>query len=324
MSRCFIACLGLLAAMVVFQGATNEPPAGATRVAPPAAPRAALRVQRRARVDDEVRVRDLLLTDDDDAEDSREEALERALASRVKAEFKNLPLEDCLRTLCEEHDIDLHFDEQRINEAGVDLRQPVNLKVAGVHLQSVLELLLEQRELEWLLRHEVLFITSRAAAGQLLESRAYNVGHLALAGHAPEQLAEAIRGCVEPDDWEEVGGACNLKVTGQVLVIRATQRMHFDVESLLAELEEIADEDEEAEEERRARDAAVTLSSYKTGVELAERLEKVLPRIVAPHSWEPAGGDGKLFAVANRLVVVQTVAVQRQIAKLISELLSGT
>jgi len=124
---------------------------------------------------------------------------------------------------------------------GVDT--PVTRRLQGVTLRSGLRLMLDPLELTYLVKDEVLLITTVKAASIERTVRIYPVGDLITPGSAdkPGQgltpLVDIIRGTVEPKSWQHPGGAdIEPWALGQALVIRQTWAGHEEIELLLAGL----------------------------------------------------------------------------------------
>src|SRR5260370_35316319 len=109
-----------------------------------------------------------------------------AVGKQTTAELLELPLEDALTFLKEYHNISVWIDKQAMTEEGIPLDQPVTLKLAGVRLESILNLLLQPVQLDWVIADEVLKITTRAWADANPEVRPSNSQNLIDARHTPQ------------------------------------------------------------------------------------------------------------------------------------------
>jgi len=199
-----------------------------------------------------------ILRDEKD-DDSTEARIVRTLAKPTTVEFVDLPLEDCISFLKEFHNVNVWLDKGALADAGVALDQPVTLKLAGVTLESVLHLLLEPMELDWIVQDEVLKITTRSWADRHPETRTYDIHNLIEAGHQQEDLIAAITKCIAPASWTGKEATAGISHTGGVLVIRQSQRVHSDIAHLLEELDEIAEAREAGDAGKEAKTAAFTV-----------------------------------------------------------------
>ena len=191
---------------------------------------------------------------DDRAESAAEEKIVRSLDKPTTVDFTELPLEEALTFLKDYHDINIWIDRGSIADEGIPLEQPVTLKLASVRLESVLNLLLQPADLDWVIQDEVMKITTESWAAQHPEVRSYDVRNLIDAGHTPEDLTAAITKSIEPDSWGAKVGHASISHTGGVLVIRQSQRVHSEIAHLFADLDDIAKvgEDEPADEGKKA------------------------------------------------------------------------
>lgn len=255
-----------------------------------------------------------------DEEDSAEAEIAKALDRPTTVEFIDSPLEDCFSFLREFHKINIWLDRGALTDEGVALDQPITLKLTGVRLESILNLLLGPVQLDWIIQDEVLKITTRAKADELGEVRTYDVQNLLDSGHTPEELIASITKCVAPGTWTGEDASGGISHTGGVLIVRQSQRTHAEVASVLEDLDRIAD----AEEEERAdakRNTVVSVKVYPTGKQPADQVAQCLQDFVEIKSWQSRGGSGKVRPLTGALVIEQTAAVHQSIQRFLAQLL---
>lgn len=249
---------------------------------------------------------------------SAEEKILKALDKATTVDFVDLPLEDCLTFLHDYHGINIWLDKQVLTDEGVALDAPQTLKLADAKLESVLNLILGPHELDWIIQDEVLKITTRDWAARHPEVRTHPVQALLDAGHTPEELIEAIKTSIEPFQWTSQQGTAGISHTGGVLVVRGSQRVQSEIAQLLAELDEIV-EDDENDPGKRERDAVVSVRAYPTRRQRSEHLAITLQNLVAEKTWSGQGGEGMVYPLEGVLVVKQTAAVHRSIQQLLAQ-----
>jgi hypothetical protein len=257
-------------------------------------------------------VKDLRLTNE---KNSAEDQIEESLAKPISINFSEMPLEDALGFLREEHHLDLWIDRLALQAAEIALDEAVTLQLSGVRLESILNLLLEPRDLDWLIQDEVLKITTRTRAAALAEPRTFRIQSLLDDGHTVDELIEVIVKCVDPDSWAEAGGAGTISHSGGVLICRQSQRVQIAIAVLLMELEDLA---EQQREEQQTAAPVITLEVYHTLDYPAEELAKALKALVVPDSWTREGID--LRTVKGALLIRQTPPVHREIQSVIKKL----
>lgn len=107
-----------------------------------------------------------------------EEKILAALDERTELDFLDQPLEDVMEYLKQRHDIEIQIDNKGLAEAGIGSDTPVTRSIKGITLRSALKLLLGELDLTYVIRNEVLLITSKAEADNLLSTRVYPVADL--------------------------------------------------------------------------------------------------------------------------------------------------
>lgn len=270
------------------------------------------RARPRAR-DDDLPIGHAILTK---GENSVEDKIIASLDKPTTVDFSETPLEDALQFLKDYHDINVWIDRGTLTEDGIALDFPVTLKLAGVRLESVLNLLLDPHEMDWVIQDEVLKITTKEWAAEHPEVRAYSVQNLVDAGHTPEDLIASITQSVEPRSWQKTAGISH---SGAVLIVRQSQRAHGEIARLLAELDDIADADEDEREANRKKDL-VSVKVYQTGRQPADKVAECLTELVARQSWATQGGKGKVRALEQAIVVEQTREVHQEIDRFLKQL----
>ncbi len=102
----------------------------------------------------------------------RELDIERKLKTPVSANFQDMPLSDVLHQLARLAAINLHLDPKGLTEEGVSPDTPVTLNLdQEVSLKSALRLILEPLRLSYVIKDEVLKVTSE----QLRDNEVYTV-----------------------------------------------------------------------------------------------------------------------------------------------------
>ncbi len=95
-----------------------------------------------------------------------------ALSEQAMANFAECPLVDAVEFLSRRHQIPILLDIVAIEEAGLLVDEPINLVLAGVTLRSVLNIMLSDLELTFIIEDEVMKITTVEVARERLASRA--------------------------------------------------------------------------------------------------------------------------------------------------------
>src|SRR5262249_32062689 len=158
----------------------------------------------------------------------------------TKMEFSATPLEKAVDYLKSLHKIDILLDNKALEDAGYGSDTPVTLKLENVKLVSALRWLLRDMDLTYLIKDEVLLVTTKDKADTELLTRTYPVSDLIDGndGNAYDNLIEAITGTVKPTTWDEVGGPGSLIPVpkSKSLVISQTRDVHDEVLDLWGSL----------------------------------------------------------------------------------------
>jgi hypothetical protein len=190
----------------------------------------------------------------------RAAAIECTLSEKSDIDATNLPLVDLVARLRQRHGIEIVLDEKALADAGVDEKTTINRHVSDVTLRSALGLTLDELDLTFVIWHEVLLITTKTEAENVIEPRVYPVGGLVspdadfigeppprmLASLGPSrapglfygELIELITSAVRPDAWDDVGGPLPLRDfdNAKAIVVPQTQQVHEEIAQLLRAL----------------------------------------------------------------------------------------
>jgi hypothetical protein len=199
----------------------------------------------------------------------------QALRDETRFEFNEVPLSDVVAFLKDRHFLEIQIDAKMLEAESIGTDTPVTCKLQGVTLRSALRLMLGALDLTYIVKDEVLLITTIKGASVERMVRIYPVGDLITpdSNDKPDQdfaaLIEIIKGTVEPRTWQHTGGAdIQPWSLGKSLVIRQTWAGHEEIESLLTGL-------------RGSRNAESLRSRAKAMVDLLERNahERVDPHV---------------------------------------------
>ncbi len=146
---------------------------------------------------------------------SQEAQIEEALRAKCDLEFTEHPLIDALRRLAEQRQVQLCIDHRALADEGFSEEAPVTCSIKGLPLRTALQLLLDELDLIYLIRHEVLFVTTKTEAENMLVIKVYPVFDLVArpsnaSSNSPgldfTTLIENITTNIAMTTWDEVGG----------------------------------------------------------------------------------------------------------------------
>lgn len=180
-----------------------------------------------------------------------EARIEVALREKCDFEFARVPLLDALNWLAERRQVQLSIDYEALRDEGFDFETRVTCSAKGLSCKAALELLLDERKLTYVIRHEVLLITTKTEAENILITKVYPVFDLVASppnGSANRtefdfnSLIENITTAIEPTSWDEVGGpgAIQSFTNSAALVISQRPGVHDEIAEYLKAHREVA------------------------------------------------------------------------------------
>lgn len=190
----------------------------------------------------------------------REEKLEAALRADTEANFPEIPLDEVMTYFSELHNVPIVIQRKDLEQIDVALDQPIDASLKDISLKNALIQILDPIELTYVVDRDLILITSKEKAAQMLKPRVYPVGDLCRSGPDDYQiLAEGIRNSNLGDwKWEELhvapggmggglgpqrrqvvnqaGGTISEVAESQSLVISQTYHAHNAIVELLTQL----------------------------------------------------------------------------------------
>jgi len=166
------------------------------------------------------------------------QAVRDALSQDVSFRFQETPLEEALREIADQANVNLLIDRRALLAASIDPDLLVRARCSDLPLHIAIGLLLKKYDLGWTIYNESLWITSRRAAERSLRLRIYPMSNLSVRASS---LSDMILEGVAPESWRDQGGQGLLFYYSYsprpLLVIRQTEEIHHEIERLLRQLE---------------------------------------------------------------------------------------
>ena len=178
------------------------------------------------------------------------ELLRATRESMTSLSFVEVPLSDVVNFLSENSKLPFDLDRPALEEEGINSDTPVSIEVSDVGLDDALYLLLGQYNLTWIVKHDVILITSKLTADNELRPLSYPVGDLVVLSDGDQrwsvfqcELQVLIQDAVSPNSWSSVGGAGTMQYfpASQCLMVNQTYSVHEQLAALLAMLRESSD-----------------------------------------------------------------------------------
>ena len=162
-----------------------------------------------------------------------------------RLEYIDTPLNQITEALSDDLRIPILFDLPALDGDGVSPEIEVSVQLPEMQLHSALDLLLRNSGagLDYVIRDEVLLITTIDRAKSLLETRIYDVGELAeFHGVSADDLSQLIlMGVGDRESWSNEGGPGTATSIGNNgLLIRQTQAIHREVAEFLDQFKRLS------------------------------------------------------------------------------------
>src|SRR5207244_3698260 len=110
----------------------------------------------------------------------KEREIERRLDLPISFDFKDTPLKQVIEDLRDWTGINIVPDQPALDDENISLDRPVTMHLEGVATKSALNLLLHQAHLIYVIKDEVLQITTEAHARGKLVAKTYQVADLVI------------------------------------------------------------------------------------------------------------------------------------------------
>jgi hypothetical protein len=176
-----------------------------------------------------------------------EERLRLALERPVDRDFVETPLEDVIAYLKDFTDAHVEPDRIALDDEGIGLDCSMTFLHKGIKLRSALTLMLERQGLTWLVKDEVLLITTPDRAGRMPLTEVYGVSDLVAAVDAQgrafndfDALIRTITRTIAPKTWDSTGGRAAIvpfEAPGIAAIVVAHRReAHEAIGQLLGDL----------------------------------------------------------------------------------------
>ncbi|HEY4312900.1 MAG TPA: hypothetical protein VGN12_25845 [Pirellulales bacterium] len=107
-----------------------------------------------------------------------EAKINRALQEVTSVDFQEMPLSDALDFLKHKFNIEIQLDTKGMSEENIGPSTPITKNLNNIKLRSILRLILGDLNLAYVVKDDVLLITSIESADSMTTTRVYDVGDL--------------------------------------------------------------------------------------------------------------------------------------------------
>jgi hypothetical protein len=149
-------------------------------------------------------------------------------------EFNETPLRDVIAGFRKVAGIDVLIDRRGLEDAGIDLDWPITpLLPAGLPLATALDVALRGVDLTWIVRDDLLEITTPERAHERLFVHVHDVADLADTADGLQLLIDLVQSSVAPTTWDTVGGPGSIRPDSATLVISQSWQLQRQVAGFL-------------------------------------------------------------------------------------------
>ncbi|RLT12069.1 MAG: hypothetical protein DWI22_00055, partial [Planctomycetota bacterium] len=198
----------------------------------------------------------------------------------------------------DDYGIQVELDSRALEDAGLHPESPVTRSLAGISLRSALRLILGGMDLTYLIKDDVMLITTKDAASENLTIVSYPVVWM---NGDFMSIIDVIQQTIAPQSWITVGGNGSIQpyALNNEIIISQTEEVH---EEILGLFRNIIDKD------ASSTDGSVITRMYQ--IEDASPLpdvEKKVIEICSAALGEQSDPKAKITRIGNTLVVQSAV-----------------
>lgn len=226
------------------------------------------------------------------------ELIRERLGGNVSFEFDGHPLSEAVSQLAEQSGVSIVLDELALRDVGIRARQPIELSLQDQSLRLSLDLLCEQYDMEWQLKHGRIEITRADELGW--ETAVYDVRDLCRDARESKALLMAVMNQTIQDDWVEFGGVGTIEFPKPgVMVVYQTQH---GLDEVLQLLESYRAALRQSKPRNLDTGDPILTRFYRMPTNVAQQLVVELPKLVSPSTWQSAQNpdqDGTIQALES-------------------------
>ena len=238
-------------------------------------------------------------------------AIFKRLAEPQDVGFKAAPLDKSLAQLAKEGRYRLWIDKESLSADGIDIEQPVTLKLSGTTLDTVLRKLLDPLLLTFVVEEGTLVVTTKVKADGMLTTRVCFTGDIPEAKPGSD-LTMAIQEATS-GKWEQIDGEGGTlwKAVPEWLVVRQTQACQWETAELLDDLRQAA----VAPVEAAKPEVELRLYPVADATALQDLIDS-LPKLIP--TWDAK--QGSIVALGQSLAIKQPALVHERLDEIFSAL----
>ncbi len=242
--------------------------------------------------------------------------IEAILDKPVTINYADTPLRDVINSLHDLHDINIIPDTAALKQENISLDRPVTLKLDRVAMKSALNIILRSVDLTWVIRDNVLQVTTPAQAKEKQVRKTYLVADLVI----------PIEDHKTPDVFKWEKQVDRLNATNAPL--RNGSPAPTPTPGSMAGGSSVGSPLGSSSQNGSGGQFASSQPGEQQQVQggpsnaMPQQLIQLLKSSVDPNSWNDSAGPGTIdyFPLGMTLIINQTPDIQEQIADLLAQL----
>lgn len=248
--------------------------------------------------------------------------IEQSLSRDVSLHFDNAPLTDIIKRLASLAEVNIVLDTSGLEDEGIGSNTNVSINVDSIQLKSALRLILEPLRLGFMIKDDVLKITSKLKQQGDLVTLTYSVADLVIPirDFSPVMGSQGMLSSGFNMGLQARAPTSNL---GQMNVA-STGGMQRPAGQAFAQISDDRETSRRGHLNRGPSDPVENHDFFGAGGVQADftSLMNLISTTVQPDSWEDLSGPGSMmpYRTTLSLVVRQTQAVHEEIADLLGQL----
>ncbi|MCU0715532.1 MAG: sigma-70 family RNA polymerase sigma factor, partial [Pirellula sp.] len=149
--------------------------------------------------------------------------------TKLKVDFNGVPLSAVVNEIAEAIGIDVFLEQRSLTDFGISMEEPITLQFKNpMTARDALSLITHRLELSYTIRNGFIVIAYQDTQRDPL--RTYDLSYVLPDNSTVHELMGVIRSSVHPEVWDTGGGMATLGVFGSMLVVRANEEAHQDLE----------------------------------------------------------------------------------------------
>ncbi len=255
----------------------------------------------------------------------RELEIERKLKTPVSCKFRNRPLAEVVEQLGKLAAVNVHLDSKGLDEEGVASDTPVTIDLTtDISLKSALHLILEPLHLSYVIKDEVLKITSEQLRDGEVYTQTYNVADLVIPipNFVPNGRMGLAGRWARPTTWSAAASAAWAEPTWLTWPARTAQATGMVNPAVMAQINQLMPGGAGS---RGGAGGPTSMGPGGMGGGAQADFDSLIELItttVKPQTWDEVGGPGSISEFNNNLslVISQTQDVHEEIVDLLGQL----